>query len=91
MSDLGAVTYKGGAAVTPSDTTKDPNGPFEAFEATGASGLAKVTCLDGSTMTVYLVLGFPKKLAISRVWSSVTAATNIVGYKATGGSLHPQH
>ncbi len=82
MSDIRAVSYLGTYAVTKSDTTPDPSGPFVALEATTAAGLAKVTCADGSIGTVYLVLGVPKTLAVSRVWSSVTTATGIVAYKA---------
>jgi hypothetical protein len=87
MSDIGAITYKGGAAVTPSDTAADPNGPFDALECTGTAGLAKVTCIDGSTLTVYLALGQPKALAVTRVWVTGTAATNVVGYKGAAGSV----
>lgn len=81
-SDIRAVTYDSAVAVTQSDTNKDPNGPFSALQATTAAGLAKVTTLRGETTTVYLQLGNPLTLAVTRVWSSVTAATGIVGFKA---------
>lgn len=82
MSDIRSVTYHGAYAVTESDTAADPKGPFSGLQATTAAGLAKVTCLDGSVATVYLPLGLIMPLAVSRVWSSVTAATGIVGLKA---------
>jgi hypothetical protein len=86
------LTYKGGAAVTLSDSVDDPAlstpnalaGCFAALEATTASGLVKVTCLDGSVLTVYLTQGLIKPLQVKRVWSSVTAATGIVGYYPAG-------
>jgi hypothetical protein len=87
-----ALTYKGGAAVTPSDSQDDPalntaaavGGCFAALEATTGAGLVKVTTLDGSVMTVYLPLGLIKPLEVKRVWASVTAATGIVGYYPAG-------
>ncbi len=81
MSDIRSVTYHGAYAVTESDTAADPKGPFSGLQATTAAGLAKVTCLDGSVATIYLPLG-TTPIAVSRVWSSVTAATGIVGLKA---------
>ena len=82
MSDSGAISYKGGAAVTLNDGTDDPNGPYDALEATTAAGLVKVTTFDGSVLTVYLPQGLMKPLQVKRIWSSVTAATGIVGYFA---------
>lgn len=91
MSDIGAVTYKGGHAVTPSDTTADTNGPFDALLATTAAGTAKVTSVDGSVLTVYLALGIPMEIACTRVWSTGTAATGITGLKAAHGSVTGIH
>jgi hypothetical protein len=83
MSDIGAVTYEGAAAVTPSDTTADPGGPFAGLQATTAAGLAKVQTLGSNdAVTVYLVLGVILPLAVTRVWSTGTAATGIVGFKS---------
>lgn len=80
MSSIKAISYQGGAAVTLSDSTPDPKGPFQAIEATTASGLVKVTTRDGSVMTVYLTQGLIKPLYVLNVWSTTTAATGIVGY-----------
>lgn len=82
MSDIRSITYEGAAAVTQSDSAADPNGPFAAIEATTASGLAKVTMINGDVVTVYLTQGLIKPIAIRMVWTSVTAATGIVGYRS---------
>jgi hypothetical protein len=82
MSDIRATIYETVRPVTQSDTVSDVNGPFVAIEATTGAGLCKITTPRGDTTTVYLVLGVPKNIATSQVWSSVTAATGIVGYCA---------
>lgn len=82
MSDIRSTTYETARAVTQSDTVPDVNGPFVALEATTAAGLCKVTTPRGDVVTIYLVLGVPKNLAVSQVWSSVTAAMGIIGYCA---------
>lgn len=87
MSDIRAISYQGGAAVTQSDTAADPNGPFAGLSCNTAAGLAKVTCVDGSTITIYLTLGLLFPQEVTRVWSSVTAATGIVGHYACGKVL----
>jgi hypothetical protein len=86
-SDIRAVALKGGAAVTPSDSVNDPAGGFAALEATTQAGLAKVTCVDGTTCTIYLALGIPVYLGVVRVWSGTTTATGIVGFYASAGVL----
>ena len=87
MGSILSISYKGGGAVTASDTANDPNGPFQSIEATTASGLVKVTTQDGSVMTVYLAQGLIKPLYVVRVWSSVTTATGIVGYRAASPEI----
>lgn len=87
MSDIGAVTYRGGFAVAQSDSQPDPNGPFDALEAVTTAGAAKVTCIDGTTLTVYLAQGAVKPLAVKQVWSTGTTAAGIVGYKGAAGSV----
>jgi hypothetical protein len=82
VSDIRSITYEGGASVTQSDSVTDPNGPFAALEATTAAGVAKVTCINGDVLTVYLPLGLIKPLAVKQVWTSVTAATGIIGYRS---------
>jgi len=82
MSDIRAVSYSGAYAVTTANSGVDPSGPFVALEATTAAGAAKVTCVDGSVATVYLLQGEVKPLAVRLVWTTGTAATGIVGYKA---------
>jgi hypothetical protein len=86
MSDIRAVSYQGGAAVTQSDSAADPNGPFAALSATGA-GNAKVTCVDGSTITIAIAVGIPFPIEVTRVWSTGTAATGIVGLIAVAKVL----
>lgn len=86
-ANIGSVTYRGGAAVTTSNSTPDPAGPFDAIEATTGAGLTKVTTIDGSVLSVYLVLGIPKTLAVAFVWTTGTSATGILGYKGATGSV----
>jgi hypothetical protein len=87
MSDIRSISYQGGTSVTQSDTTADPNGPFAAIEATSASGSVKITTVDGSVMTVYLAQGLIKPIEVTRVWSTGTTATGIVGYYAVAKVL----
>lgn len=87
MGSILSISYKGGSAVAQSDTVNDVNGPFQALEATTASGLVKVTTQDGSVLTVYLTQGLIKPLYVVRVWSSVTTATAIVGYRAASPEI----
>jgi hypothetical protein len=83
MSDIAAVTYTNAVAVTVSDTTADPAGILAALQCTGTAGLAKVQPANGSAaVVIYLALGVVVPLAVSRVWSTGTAATNIIGFKA---------
>ena len=82
MSSVQAITYEGGAAVTQSDTTVDPNGPWAALEATTGAGSCKVTMLNGDVLTMYLPQGLIKPTAVKQVWSTGTGATGIVGYRA---------
>ncbi len=82
MSDIGAQTFMGARAVTQSDTTADPAGPFVSLQATTSAGLAQVSTGLGDQVTIYLPLGVPINLNVTRVWQSVTAATGIVGFVA---------
>lgn len=81
MSDIRAISYGGAYIVAQSDTADDKNGPFAGLQATTAAGLAQVTCIDGSTATIYLPLGLIVPIEVRRVWTSVTAATGILGLK----------
>lgn len=74
----------GGGAITVSDTTDDPNGPFKALWV-GVAGNIKVTAIDGSTPTFTNVpVGF-FPFACRFVWSTGTTVTtpntNITGVK----------
>ena len=82
MSDIYAVTYSGSAAVTKSDTTNDPVGPFAGLLMT-AVGTLKVTLVDGSTITfgTETVINKFFPLQVARVWSTGTGAT-VVGLYA---------
>lgn len=81
MSDLRAIVADGARAVAKSDSTADPNGPFIALQATVTAGLAQVSCAgDPGPVTIYLPLGTPIYLNVTRVWNSVTAAAGIVGF-----------
>lgn len=77
-----AVTYEGGASVTPSDTTADPAGPFAGFYvgSTSAGAVVKLQTIRGDTLTLSGVLpGVIYPIAISRIWNSTTTATSIIG------------
>ena len=70
----------GGAAVTASDATADPAGPFRALYV-GVTGSIKVTHVDGTTPTYTNVAVGIIPLAVTRVWSTGTTATGIIGLK----------
>jgi len=82
MSDIMAVTYEDAVAVTQSDNTNDPKGPFAALQCTGTAGLAKVTTKQGTAVSIYLPQGVIVPIAVRRVWSTGTAATSIIGLLA---------
>lgn len=82
-SDVRAVKLRGGAAVTASDTTKDPAGPFDALIAYTTAGKCKVTAEDGSVITIYLALGHPVYLGVRQVWTTGTDAAGITGLYAS--------
>lgn len=83
MSSILAVTYEGSVAVTASDSTDDPNGPFAAFH-TGAGGNIKVRDIYGNDTQFYAcAAGVIMPLAIRRVWSTGTATpSEVVGFYA---------
>ncbi len=77
-----SITYDGGVAVTASDGTNDPAGPFAGFH-TGSGGTIKVSPLQGSALTLTNVpAGVIYSLAIQRVWSTGTTATGVIGLYA---------
>lgn len=67
-------------AVTQSDVTNDPNGPFRALNV-AAAGVVRVTNLDGSTVDLYLAAGIQFGHWCKRVHSTGTTATGIIGMK----------
>ncbi len=78
MSNILAVTYEAAFTPTRSDTVDDPKGVFAAFYV-GGTGDVKVHTMNGQDITFFAVqagTGIP--IAHTRVWSSVTSATNIV-------------
>jgi hypothetical protein len=82
MSDIRSITYRGGVAVTKSDTVNDPGGPFAGFYVGGA-GDVSMLCIDGTSITFTATLaGRLYPIAIKRVNSTSTTATAIVGLKA---------
>jgi hypothetical protein len=84
MSDLGAVSYASGAAVTPSDSVADPAGPFIGFYTgvPGSSPSIKVQTIAGdSVVFASPAAGIVIPLAITRVWSTGTTNTGIIGLK----------
>jgi hypothetical protein len=91
MSNIQAITYEDAITVTASDTVDDPKGPFAGFY-TGTGGDIKVTTIRGTAQVFKgTVAGVVITCAIKRVWSSVTAATSVLGmvalpYKPPGPS-----
>lgn len=72
-----------GAAVTLSDDTADPAGPFRGLWVANDGDL-KVTHVGGSTATYKNISGGTLlPFAVSRVWStgSTTAGTDLIGLK----------
>ena len=67
-------------AVALSDTTADPNGPFSEL-VIGGAGTVKVHTVGGTDVSYTCVAGQRIQLQVSRVWSTGTAATGIVGQK----------
>jgi hypothetical protein len=82
VSSILAITYDSGAAITASDTTADPAGPFAGI-FTGSGGTIKLTTIRGQTLTfVSLPAGVILPVATQRVWSTTTAATSVLGMLA---------
>jgi hypothetical protein len=72
-------TYDDLRAVTPSDTAKDPAGPFMGLVVTVA-GTLKLTTRAGTTLELAaVVVGQEIKTMVQRVWSTGTSAT-VAGY-----------
>jgi hypothetical protein len=69
-----------GYAVTASDATNDPNGPFRALSCT-AAGLVKATMSGGVDVTFHMAAGVQFSGHFVRVWTTTTAATGIVGWR----------
>jgi len=78
MSDINATSYQGSAAVTKSDTTGDPAGPFAGLLVT-VTGTVKLTMTDGSTVALLtnLAANVVLPFQVTRVWSTGTTATVI--------------
>ena len=69
-------------AVTKSDGTADPGGPFRAFLVDGSAGIIKFTDIAGNAVTLNnCAVGVIYPIGLSRVWNSVTTATDIYGLK----------
>ncbi len=76
-----ADTAVGAIAVTASDTTADPNGPFYALYV-GAAGNITLQTINGETVLLTAVPLGILKIACSRVWSTGTAAAStLIGLK----------
>lgn len=68
-------------AVTKSDGTNDPNGPFRGI-VFGTAGIIKMTLADGTTVTLpsgVLAAGVIHAIRFKRVWNSTTTAADIYG------------
>lgn len=86
MSDLGSVSYQTAKAVTVSDSTPDPEGPFDGFY-TGSGGNITVITVEGDTTEFAgTAAGIVIPCQIKQVKETGTAATGIVGMI---GRMHP--
>jgi hypothetical protein len=77
------ITYEGAFAVTTSDTTDDPHGPFAALYV-GAAGAVSVVMVNGQSVTLPGVpAGTTLRIAVKRVNTTgttvATPGTNIIG------------
>lgn len=68
-------------AVTASDTTDDPNGPFRGLIA-GATGTLKLRTAANQDVTLAsIAVGQPVFIRCKRVWTTGTSATGLFGFK----------
>lgn len=79
MSNILAITYDDAIAVTPSDTVDDPNGPFAGFFIGGTAGSVAFLTNRGHAATITPGAGVIVPIAIRRILSGGTSATNIYG------------
>lgn len=77
------ITYENAVAVTPSDFTDDPAGPFAAFYV-GTTGNVKVRTFRGNDVVFKNVpQGTTIRVAIKRVWSTGSGTpADVVGLTA---------
>jgi hypothetical protein len=81
MSSILATTYDAALAVTLSDATADPAGPFAGL-LVAVAGTVKFTDQQGNTITTGSVAaGTVIPIVTSRVWSGGTGAT-VFGLRA---------
>lgn len=81
VSNIQATVHEGAKAVTASDATNDPAGPFSGLIVTGA-GTLKITTMMNDTVTLAaVVVGQYIPIVTKRVWSTGTSAT-VIGLTA---------
>ena len=82
MSNIQAVVYTDAVAVTVSDTTADPAGPFASLLCTVA-GTLKISTIrqPNSSVSLVVVAGQVIPIVTQRVWSTGTSST-VVGLTA---------
>ena len=74
---VGPAAYPDGAAVTKSDTTADPAGPFAGLVVT-VEGTLKITTLRGTDLTfAAVVVGQYIPYMVQRVWSTGSTSTTL--------------
>jgi hypothetical protein len=79
MGGIQDTTYEGAVAVTQSDATNDPNGPFAGLYI-GVTGDVTITTIrNQKALFKNVPQGTFLRIATNRVWSTGTAATNILG------------
>lgn len=80
MSDINAITYPGGAATTPSNTTNDPAGPFAAIMNTAASASVTIQMVSGSQISIWMLQGVLYPFACVRI--NAGSSATVVGFHA---------
>jgi hypothetical protein len=82
MSDIGAITYQSGIAVTLSDTTPSPRVVYAAFYV-GVTGDVQITDANGNTFVMpNCQQGTIYPIAATKYWLTNTTASKLIALSA---------
>jgi hypothetical protein len=90
MSGVNEITYEDAVIPTNSDAMADPAGPFAALYVGVAGNVKLQTLRNNAVVFVGVPAGSTLRVAFTRVWSTGTTATSLLGllalpYKKPGG------